>query len=536
MDPLRTLPAEIVLRILDFASLDSLAKSSRLNRAWHEFIDATHPDAIFAAKLPNVASLREPRDYFQDLTSFAKYGEGAETWKEVCRRWTLLARNWSDKLPTTSESIVRLESASHFVWRFKPDFKRRLFISTSQSGGVYVTDMDTGSTLWSLQGEGDVRGYAHLEYQDGTAVWDRFGNTLEVWKTDLPGLPRGHFRNVALLHHDAETRGFQLSYNTLCVVSTDGCGFVYDVPSDDASPVLRMRIDIPQGAIGHLDQNEQAVMYSMGSEGYHFYDKTSGDSLGYICPHLVDPFRVYHINHPAQPPTDFDRVRREIMASFPTNDPIHAPFPPKNPQKDRLVTCRILPGPLRSSLPIPVAVNGPALDDDDWGAGMLHGKTMAGVSRGGRILVCTDWERALRSESDFTAVTSMIECEPTTGADFDLGGWLSIHETPGGKRIIFEVKNRIYILSLDAMGEFSTVMPVLVATTSLPALGVPVSFMGVYDDCVMSTFTMIRPETEAVDDADDEDTPAWRIVPTKIIRVLSFAPELYERDASDEAQ
>lgn len=306
MDPLRILPAEIVLRILDFATLDSLAGLTRLSQAWHRFINSTHQDAIYAAKLPNVASLQRPQNYFNDLRSFSKYGEGVTSWKEACQRHTLLTRNWNAEQPITRESTIRLEPAGHFVWRFKPDFKRRLVISTSQSGGVYVTDMDSGALLWSLQDEGDVRGYAHLEYQDGTAVWDRFGNTLEVWKTELPGLPRGHFKNVGLLHHEVETRGFQLSYSTICVVSTDGHGFVYDVQPGDTPPTLQTHLEIPEGAIGHLDQETKAVVYSMGSEGYHFYEKSTGNPMGQIRPHLVDPFKVYHVDHPALPVPDYD--------------------------------------------------------------------------------------------------------------------------------------------------------------------------------------------------------------------------------------
>jgi hypothetical protein len=310
MDPLTTLPAEIILRILDFASLDSIARAARLSRAWHRFIGTTHVDAVYAAKLPPRAGggsrARDPRDYFAgDWQSFSRYGEGVGSWREACRRWTLLARNWGEARPVTTEAVVRVGAAGHFVWRFKPDFRRRFIVSTSQAGGVYVNDMDTGALLWSLKGDGEVRGYAHLEYQDGTAVWDRFGDTLEVWKTDLPGLPRGHFRKVGLLHHDAETRGFQLSYDTLCVVSCDGHGFIYDVPSSPTPPTLRTHLEIPHGAIGHLHQNEHAVMYSMGVEGYHLYDKNSGTLMGHIKPRLVDPFKKYHINHPPFPRPNF---------------------------------------------------------------------------------------------------------------------------------------------------------------------------------------------------------------------------------------
>ncbi|KAF7538840.1 hypothetical protein G7054_g2571 [Neopestalotiopsis clavispora] len=319
MDPLTTLPTEIVLRILEFASPDSLAKLTRLNQAWHGFIDSDYTDVIYAAKVEDDISsssttgggsargTAEPADAFRAAKSFAKYGHDAASWKDACRGRTLLARNWNAYRPTTTESIIHVDAPEHFVWRFKPDFARRIVMSTSQAGGVFVTDMDTGAPLWSLRGDGEVRGYAHLEYESetGTAVWDRFGNTLEVWRTDLPGLPRGHFRQVGLLHHDAETRGFQLSYGTLCVVSTDGHGFVYDVPPGEEVPTLRRRIDIPAGAVGHLDQNEHAVMFSMGAEGYHFYDKTTGESLGQLRPHLVDPFKMYHINHPTSPRSDF---------------------------------------------------------------------------------------------------------------------------------------------------------------------------------------------------------------------------------------
>lgn len=208
------------------------------------------------------------------------------------------------------------------------------------------------------------------------------------------------------------------------------------------------------------------------------------------------------------------------------NNTLQPPFPPMDALKDRLIPCHIGSGPLRAQLPIPVALDTPALRDDDWGAGMLDGKTMVGVSRGGRFIICKDWECALRSDDDFVALTSIIECEPSTVSDFELGGWLSIHETPAGKRVIFEVKNRIYILRLGPDGDLMLTSPVLVATTSSPALGVPVSFMGIYDDCIMSTFTMVRPEvgTPAGAAENDEDDPAWRMTLTKIIRVLSFAP------------
>ncbi|CAJ2504141.1 Uu.00g115350.m01.CDS01 [Anthostomella pinea] len=524
MDPLAALPAEVVLRILLFASFGSIASLTRSSRSWCNFIDFTHQDAIYAAKAPGTTGamkLREPGQYLNGLESFTRYGEGVESWKEACRRRILLEKSWSDERPSPKETVIQVGTSP--IWRFRPDFKRRFIVSTSHAGGLNVTDMDSGDLLWSLPRD-EVRRFAHLEYQDGTAVWDRFRNTLEVWKTDLPGLARGHFRQVALLPHDVITRGFQLSYNTLCVVSSEGEGFVYDFLPHPEKPRLRKRVEIEDGAVGHLDQDTDAVMYSIGTHDYHIHDKTSGDPLGHIHPHMVKPSAIYHIRHPQPDLADED----EYMSLL--------------PDSTRYLLARMVPELGLSCLPIHPGLffydDSEALPDitplerDEWGAGMLNGKTMVGVSRGGRLVICADWPQALRSEEDFASVTSIVECDPG-GDSFDLGGWLHIHDTVGGKRIIFEVKDSVYILSLDGEGRLDVNRPALsVPTCSTPELAVPVSFMGIYDDCIMSTFTTLG--TDPVDEtSDDDDSDAAengralaRHFPTKAIRAISFAPEI----------
>lgn len=97
---------------------------------------------------------------------------------------------------------------------------------------------------------------------NGVGIQDRFGNALEVWKTGLPGCVRGEFKRVALLHHETETRGFQLSYNTLCVVSAQGEGFVYDVPpGSEASVTLRTHIQIPHGSVPSFSLSNSSFMF-----------------------------------------------------------------------------------------------------------------------------------------------------------------------------------------------------------------------------------------------------------------------------------
>ncbi|KAI1339176.1 hypothetical protein F5Y15DRAFT_383362 [Xylariaceae sp. FL0016] len=520
MDPLVVLPAEIVLRILHYASLGTVTALAQSSRPWNAFIESAHREIIYASKAPlmqDAVSLKEPGQCFRHFNTITRLGEGVESWKEACRRLILLERSWRDEKLNPRETLIQV--GNNPVWRFRPDFKRRFIVSTSHAGGLNVTDIDTGQLLWSLD-LGTVRRFAHLEYQDGTAVWDRFQNTLEVWKTDLPGLKRGEFRQVALLPHDVITRGFQLSYQTLCVVSSESQGFVYDFPPYPEKPNLRKCIEIEEGAVGHLDQDEEFVMYSMGTQGYHIFNKTSGELQGHIHPHMVDPSEIYHISHPIRSVTD-----EQVFFTRYT--------PAQTRRHEGLTRLWIENGPLNDTVEgseVPVLRK---LDHDEWGAGMVNGNTMVGFSRDGRLVLCSDWRRALRSQEDFTAVTCVIECDPG-GDSFDLGGWLHLHETVSGKRIIFEIKDSIYILSLNANGKLDITKPGFAAPTcSRSELAVPVSFMGVYDDCIMNTFTSLG--VDSIDSGWTEDDDLLDLVGsdatrrhflTKAIRTLNLAPEL----------
>ena len=159
-DPLHLLPSEVVLRILDFTSPPTLAALTRLNRSWHSFIDQDHQDAIYTAKTSRPHGARDFA-FLEQTQSFAKYYSGVQTWKELCKRQTLLTRNWTSRRPVTRESIIQVGNDP--VWRFKPDFKRRIILSTSQAGGLSVTDMDTGELLFHMLRD-VVRPFAHREY------------------------------------------------------------------------------------------------------------------------------------------------------------------------------------------------------------------------------------------------------------------------------------------------------------------------------------------------------------------------------------
>lgn len=394
--------------------------------------------------------------------------------------------------------IVRASGASrHPVWRFKPDFERRIILSTHHTGGLKVTDMDTDWILWNLSPQ-TVRPYAHLEYQDGTAVWDREGNALEVWRTDQPGCQRGEFRRVAVLDHASQTRGFHLSHDNLCVVSTDGKGYVYDGMTRSGTPQLKTEIEIDSGAVGHVYQDAEVVVYSMGPDGYHFYDK-SGRRLGILQPKLCT-FRSFHINHTSQ------STRRRFPGTALSDGGANHCFS-QNPTRTRTRPLQIRNGPF----PNPGGY-GIALAEDEWGAVSLCGSLMVGISRGGRVFVCSDWRANLGDDDKLANHSYMVECD-SDGSTFDFGGWLSVRD----KRILFEIEGeQVYVLGLDDDNR------VVVDNDKRPSFSFPtgcsareaepVSFMGIFDDCIMTTYTI--------------SSVTRHQLPTKAIRILNFAPDV----------
>ncbi|KAG2411726.1 hypothetical protein HFD88_009282 [Aspergillus terreus] len=518
-DPLTLLPPEIVLRILDFAPISALASLTATSKAWHDFIDVTHQEAIYSSESKTSQPQGGAKDFsfLSDSTSFSNIFKGTESWKDLCKRQTLLARNWASSQPVSRESVMQVGNDP--VWRFRADFKRRFFVSTSHAGGLNVTDMDTGRILWRLPStldrddENAVRPYAHLEYQDGMAVFDREGDAVEVWQAGLEGAAHGEFRRIAVLNHDCQTRGFQLSYWTLCVVSNKGKGFVYDMTQ--RPPKLIRQLEIEREAVGHLDQSQDAVIYSMGPRGYHAYNKATGEFLGALQPaHCTDK---YHIRPP--PPSSSSASRRGLAERL---------FPPGAPRNDSLVPITLAKGPL----PPPNDPEHVRHGDDEWGAGMLHGDLFVGFSRAGRVFVCPDWRKAVHNQASLAAHSSLIECE-SDGLSFDLGGWLSVRN----HRLMFEIQDRIYIVALDDENRIQDVdhptrASYSLLTSSAPQLAVPVSFMALYDDAIMSTYTTLGWRQPLPGGPQQQDGPA-RIFPTKAIRIVSLAPDFSNKTASD---
>jgi hypothetical protein len=286
-------------------------------------------------------------------------------------------------------------------------------------------------------------------------------------------------------------------------------------------PELISQISIDHGAVGHLDQCDDAVVYSLGAQGYHVHDKKSGQLLGVLQPsHVSDK---YHIRPPATPSLSASST----LAGAARNGLAPQYLPSEAPRKDCLKPIELVKGPL----PPPSEPDHVYHREDEWGTGMLHGNLFVGFSRAGRVFVCSNWRKALHDEASFAKNSSMIECE-SDGTSFDLGGWLSVRN----HRVMFEIQDHIYVIALDDHDKVqNTDQPARASyslvTSSAPQLAVPVSFMALYDDAIMTTYTTLGLRQTLSNVPGGAPPPqrqnVARIFPTKTIRIVSLAPDLH---------
>ena len=550
-NPLSILPPEIILRIIDFIPTVGIANLTLVSKSWHDFIDHAHQDLIFSSKSktdhPNPngkVDFSFLSDYYKCIT---KHFKGVDSWKELCRRQTLLRRNWKSSQPQIKEGLLQVSGP--WIWRFRVDFKRNFVVATAVTEGLTVKDLDTGALLWEYD---DVRPYAHLEYDmnTGIACWDRYGDSIEIWKAVESPADRGKFRLVTVLHHDVETRGFQLSHNTLCVVSTEGEAFIYDMTV--SPPALRLKPKIQNEAIGHLDQTEDIVMYAFGLKGYDLHSKQTGGYLGNIHPKNCIK-NIFHIdNHVSSVPMD-ESTHKKLLYEFRFWEP--------NTQILKPLSISRGPDPKKRTML--------TLEEDEWGAGVISGTRIVAVSKAGRIFICSDWQLALKSSENFAATTALIEVNYLYSSMGDLGEWLSVRDD----KISFALPDNLFLITgfdvfnpQSAGGNNADLCPIrgdekvwTLRKSSIHRANTTVSFIALWDDCLMYTYAVSLPyddhqrnssyfsfpltsnkTQQAFGTVSEHTIPAEEVhnltysrphlrpdsFLTKVIRVISFAPNV----------
>ncbi len=471
-DPLNYFPPEIVLDILHLLPISDVASLTRVSRKWHAFIDERHQDRIYSepTKTDRDPSMIDPSLYHRGL-SFVKYYEHAKSWKELCKKQILLKRNWASATPVTGETIIDLPGTA--TWCFYPDLKRRFMVTISHSGDVIsVICMDTGRQLWSLkrnvyrQIECESWMWAPLVYDEvggrGMAVWcDRRGN-LEVWcTTEESGGERGMFEQTAVFAHhctnDQKACRFNIGYNTLCLRLYTGEAFVYDMLQSPPQLVNKHKTRHNIVELSHQDQDH--ILYGIG----HTYDvhlKATGKYLGSLKPYrdLIEGTRTifYHINTP-----DDDYEKALELDTHRWHLPVDEAFPPRAGSKGRLLPVTIQPKQCEYS-------DYQFMDEDNGAApAMLSGNIMVALADNGCAIIMNNWRDCLtpmvedpdgyngiHPEYDNEAVeanTTVVRCASRDEIFTGKSSGLSVHDN----RILFHVRDRLYVLSLNADGTIS---------------------------------------------------------------------------------
>ncbi|EMD33102.1 hypothetical protein CERSUDRAFT_118157 [Gelatoporia subvermispora B] len=291
MTRLELLPTELLLNILVYLPVQTLAALRQTSQFWNEFFKANEQGIYHKAALLhnfvdaigislNDAKVRHRGIAMRDVI----------TWKNYCRRCLQLHRNWLGH----GYASIGAYTTTDFVHRIKVDEEVGILVTTNSFGGLTVSDANTDEVLWSLA-ESYVREYAHCEYEKGYLVFDRLEGTKEVWRLSVDAAqspistvwegarpdeaqlsaskaaaarhatttPRGHFTPWAILRPSEPTRAYHLVYPTLAVVGVNSV-FLWDVPSATLVETIRdiqglHGGDRPLGRINYVELNSRHV-------------------------------------------------------------------------------------------------------------------------------------------------------------------------------------------------------------------------------------------------------------------------------------
>ncbi|KAH9917540.1 uncharacterized protein B0H18DRAFT_913396 [Fomitopsis serialis] len=261
---LEDLPIELLLTIISNLPLQSLHRFCRVSKFANHIISSNEAlvyrqTALLHRYVDRADTIDPPRTDSRNPTYPLV---NTTSWKQYCQLCLDLDRNWAGQ----GEVIPRTYCTKNAdVHRVKVDEDRGLLFTSHETGGIIVTDLESGEILWTLP-QNYVRTHAHLEYDNGFLIFDRFDSDKEVWRlaTDFelwqipasayPDSPqriaslfaearystnnRGHLSPWALLTTTQPTFAYRFAYPTLIVMSMD-TAYLWDIPTSTLVQTIR---------------------------------------------------------------------------------------------------------------------------------------------------------------------------------------------------------------------------------------------------------------------------------------------------------
>ncbi|PWN41795.1 hypothetical protein IE81DRAFT_324132 [Ceraceosorus guamensis] len=480
------------------------------------------------------------------------------SWRQYAQVHIATERNWLTGEPRVKTTLLPTDPPGPpspincHLWRFRPDFEERYVISTSitlpghhLAGAITIVDLDTGVLLSSVETHFP---YQHLEYDArGKAfVVSTGGDGLQVWRRTQPGgtdatgafqTPAPHrfglspnsglvtevgpkcpsdrqicFQRTDILPHDKRVRGFHLRWPILCVVSDEGIGWIWNL---EEKACLLKTLKIAENAVGHLEQDDEVVMYAM-NHGYDVHVKDTGALLGTLDGKKLaqEGAKMYSLRHTATARDSFDPSpsAREFVQNHPWCI------------ADQHTSLKLEHGNLYPS---------EDFGSHEWRAGMIRGSTIVGISMGQELLICSDWEAYFSGGKRAKECVALIQCTRPSGEDDpDPDRWL----TAAHGRAAWSSMGSTYILPLPKRGRLLSAGPDSRSVHCFPNTmphsrnTMMMSCMHLTSDGLLSKFMthwMWRGRRGA---ADEEEHPS--LFDRTGIRSISFGRAVETRDSS----
>ncbi|RPD56591.1 hypothetical protein L226DRAFT_502116 [Lentinus tigrinus ALCF2SS1-7] len=308
---LLSLPADVSLQVLAYLSLNELSQTRRAARAIDQFFHA-HEDSIYHQAAIYHRFVR-PQTALADVVLADGWLEGVRDWKELCRRRTVLEKNW-DGHGYVHEGGY--QPGDDTVINFVIDEQQRTAISLSRKGGLVVRALEDNRLLWALSKE--YVGMNRFDFSEGFLVFKAKQSGLEIWrrvvdvKPDAPGIfSRGRLVTTPLQHPSpSAVRDFQLQAAALAPVdkqTTRGQFLPHAyIDTSDVGAVRLFGINFPLLAYAPFTNSSKVTVIDAGSgESLWNVDPGDGRLLG-MPPRFIFPDATDRV------PMDFDISKEHI--------------------------------------------------------------------------------------------------------------------------------------------------------------------------------------------------------------------------------
>ncbi|KAJ7292712.1 hypothetical protein C8J57DRAFT_1266839 [Mycena rebaudengoi] len=304
------LPTELVLSILRFLPLATLARLQTTSREWNTFFKVNHSSiyhnaAVLHGFIPSASTVYSELDTIVSRRALA----GVVDWRSFCSAQIHIKKAWRG---AASSSVTAHRYAGDDVHRLKVDEERGFIITTSSQGGLNVVDLHRDEILWMLPKY--VHRHAHCEYSAGYLIFDRASGEKEVWRVEddidtLDGQPtfaspdegqntildfvnefhpfpfttRGHFKPWAILTPPSFTRAYRFVFPTLLAAAEDSL-FLWDVRTRELTQIIQniqtspLAPGVPLGDINYVEVSNRHA-FVCGSHSLRVFSRNSGSCV-----------------------------------------------------------------------------------------------------------------------------------------------------------------------------------------------------------------------------------------------------------------